>query len=91
MRSILGLPFRHPWIDLAFLLPALFPGTECRALDDWLRHFGLAGGERHRALGDAFATAQLLQIALVAADRVEMGDAAQLIAMQKAQRWLGKR
>jgi len=32
-----------------------------------------------------------LQIALVAADRVEMGDAAQLIAMQKAQRWLGKR
>jgi DNA polymerase-3 subunit epsilon len=91
MRSILGLPFRHPWIDLAFLLPALNPGTECRALDDWLQHFGLAGAERHRALGDAFATAQLLQIALVAADRVEMGDAAQLIAMQKAQRWLGRR
>ncbi|MET0917828.1 MAG: 3'-5' exonuclease [Burkholderiales bacterium] len=91
MRSILGLPFHHPWIDLAFLLPALNPGTECRALDDWLRHFRLAGGERHRALGDAFATAQLLQIALVAADRVEMGDAAQLIAMQKAQRWLGRR
>ena len=91
MRSILGLPFRHPWIDLAFLLPALYPGTECRSLDDWLLHFGLAGGERHQALADAFATAQLLQIALVAADRVEMGDAAQLIAMQKAQRWLGKR
>jgi hypothetical protein len=47
--------------------------------------------ERHHALADALVTAQLLQIALVAADRVGMGRRAQLIAMQKAQRWLGKR
>jgi len=91
MRAILGLPFRHPWIDLAFLLPALFPGTECAALDEWLSHFGLAGAERHDALADALATAQLLQIALVAADKVGMTQATHLIAMQKAQRWLGKR
>ena len=91
MRSILGLPFRRPWIDLAFLLPALYPGTECTALDDWLAHFGLAGTERHDALADAFATAQLLQVALVAADRAAMVHAAHLMAMQKAQRWLGKR
>ena len=91
MKSILGLPFRHPWIDLAFLLPALFPGTECRSLDDWLAHFGLADGARHHAVADAFATAMLLQIALVAAERENMGTAAQLIAMQKAQVWLGKR
>ena len=37
------------------------------------RHFGSPAGERHHALADAFATAQLLQIALVAADRVEHG------------------
>ena len=91
MKSILGLPFRHPWIDLAFLLPALFPKTESRSLDDWLAHFGLSGGERHHAVADAFATAMLLQIALVAAERESMGTAAQLIAMQKAQAWLGKR
>jgi len=91
MRSILGLPFRHPWIDLAFLLPALFPGTECAALDEWLKHFGLDGAERHDALADALATAQLLQIALVAADKAGMTQAMHLIAMQKAQRWLGKR
>ena len=91
MRAILGLPFRHPWIDLAFLLPALFPGTECAALDEWLSHFGLAGAERHDARADALATAQLLQIALVAADKVGMTQATHLIAMQKAQRWLGKR
>lgn len=91
LKAIVGYPLRRTWIDLAFLLPALFPGTECRTLDDWLGHFGLGGGERHHAVADALATAQLLQIALVAADRAAMGSPAALVAMQKAQRWLGKR
>lgn len=91
LRSILGFAFRHPWVDLAFLLPALFPGAGCTTLDEWLAHFRLAGGERHHALADAMATAQLLQIALHAADRVGMSSASELLAMQKAQRWLGKR
>lgn len=91
LRSILGVPIRRKWIDLAFLLPALFGQTDCQSLDDWLLHFGLAGGGRHDALADALATAQLLQIALVAARRQSMTNAAQLLAMQKAQQWLGKR
>jgi DNA polymerase-3 subunit epsilon len=91
MHSILGLRFRLPWVDLAFLLPALFPGTECTTLDDWLQHFGLAAGARHHAVADAFATAMLLQIALVAATKESMGTGASLLAMQKAQLWLGKR
>ncbi len=91
VKSILGVPFHHPWIDLAFLLPALFRGTECNTLEDWLVHFDIASAARHQALADAFATAQLLQIVLHAADRHDMGNAALLIAMQKAQHWLGKR
>lgn len=91
LRSVLGVSTRHSWIDLAFLLPALFPRAECSSLDDWAAHFGLGGGTRHDATADAFATAQLLQIALVAAEAQQMANAAQLIAMQKAQRWLGKR
>ena len=91
LKSIVGYPLRRTWIDLAFLLPALFPGTECRTLDDWLDRFGVGGGERHHAVADALATAQLLQVALVAADRAAMGTPAALFAMQKAQRWLGKR
>ena len=91
VKSILGLSFRHPWIDLAFLLPALFPQTECRSLDDWLAHFKIEGGQRHHAVADAFATAMLLQIALAAAQREDMGTARQLLAVQKAQAWLGKR
>lgn len=89
VRSILGYPFAHPWIDLALLLPALFPRTGRISLDDWLAHFGLSGGTRHHALAGAFVTAQLLQIALDAADRAGMANAAQLIATQRAQRWLG--
>ena len=91
LKSILGVPFHHPWIDLAFLLPALFHGTECNTLDDWLGYFDIAPAARHQALSDAFATAQLLQIVLRPADRHGMGNAALLIAMQKAQHWLGKR
>jgi DNA polymerase-3 subunit epsilon len=91
MRSILGVPFRHAWIDLAFLLPALFPDTECASLEDWVAHFELAAGERHHAVADAFATAMLLQVALVAAAKQDMRTAADLLAMQKAQYWLGRR
>ena len=66
----------------------LAAGRRVVVLDDWLDHFGLGGAERHHAVADAFASAQLLQIALAAAQRHEMGNAAALVAMQKAQRWL---
>lgn len=90
-RALLGVALDRPWIDLAFLLPALFPGRECRTLEDWLADFAVPAGERHHAVADALATAQLLQVALVAADRRGMRTAADLLSMQKAQRWLGKR
>lgn len=91
MKARFGVPIALAWIDLAFLLPALFRGTGCDSLEDWTGHFGIGTGERHDAVADAYATAQLLLIALAAADSVGMGSPAQLIAMQKAQRWLGTR
>ena len=91
MKDLFGVPVGFAWIDLAFLLPALFRGTECDSLDDWTGHFGIAAGARHDAVADAFATAQLFLIALQAADAVGMGSAGQLLEMQKAQRWLGTR
>jgi DNA polymerase-3 subunit epsilon len=90
-RDILGADLALPFIDLAFLLPALFRGTECGSLDDWLEHFGGDVASRHDPLADAYATAQLLLVALAAADAVGMGSARRLLAMQKAQRWLGTR
>lgn len=89
VRSILGYPFSHPWIDLASLLPELFPGTRHTSLDGWLAHFGLLDGTRRNTLTDAFVAAQLLQIALEAADRAGLANGAQLIATQRARQWLG--
>ena len=75
----------------AFLLPALFRTTDCDSLDEWLTHFHIEAVDRHDALSDAWATAELLLIALAAAERVAMGTASALLATQKAQRWLGVR
>jgi DNA polymerase-3 subunit epsilon len=91
MRDVLGVSLGLPFVDLAFLLPALFPGTACDSLDDWVMHFGGDVAVRHHALGDAYATAQLLLITLAAAEAAGIASPAQLVATQKAQRWLGTR
>jgi DNA polymerase-3 subunit epsilon len=88
---ILGLRTQSLWIDLAKLMPALYPSNDCRTMDDWLARFGIPLVARHDALADAFATAQLLQVVLAAADRVGMDCPAKLDEMQRAQHWLGKR
>ena len=90
-RTYLGVALGVPFIDLAFLLPALFRGAECSSLDDWLAHFGREAAARHDPVADAYETAQLMLIALAAADAVGMESAQSLLAMQKAQRWLGIR
>lgn len=90
-REILGVEPKLVWIDLAWLLPALFRGTGCDSLDDWLAHTGIPPSARHDAVGDAFATAQLALVALDAAERVGMRTSGDLVAMHKAQAWLGTR
>jgi DNA polymerase-3 subunit epsilon len=91
LDEVLGLRTQSLWIDLAKLMPALFPSNDCRTMDDWLERFGIQLIARHDALADAFATAQMLQVALAAADRAGMDCPAKLHEMQRAQHWLGKR
>lgn len=91
LDSVLGLRTQSLWIDLAKLMPALFAGNDCRTMDDWLGRFGIEMIARHDALADAFATAQMLQVVLAAADRLGMDCPARLDEMQRAQHWLGKR
>jgi len=66
-----GLGTRAKWLDLAALAPALFPqkGRDDSPLEHWLAAFSIAARARHDALGDAFATAQLLLVALAEAKR----------------------
>lgn len=69
LRSHLGLRFGGEWLDLAVLAPLTLsdPASAARGasgLDEWLGRFGIDPGARHNALDDAFATAQLFQIAV---------------------------
>lgn len=80
----------NAWLDLALLAPALFPDERsARTLDDWLLRFGIQNHDRHDALADALATAQLLLVVLAAADRQGLATWADLARLQKDQRWLG--
>jgi DNA polymerase-3 subunit epsilon len=66
MARHLGVGLRNPWLDLAWLAPALYPslGLERGGLDPWLEHFGLQPHARHRALADALVTGELLLVLL---------------------------
>jgi DNA polymerase-3 subunit epsilon len=86
VKAILGVPFRQPWIDLAVLLPALYPEAGCTTLREWLDRCGLHEGGLHAERPGAIVTGQLLQVALDAATRAGMVNAWQLIACQQARR-----
>ena len=83
-----GFRARAPWHDLAVLAPILFPGRKAKVLDDWLAEFGIATHARHDALGDAFATAQLLLIALAEAKRQGVQTVEALRQLEGGSRWL---
>ena len=89
----LGIKPRNPWLDLAFLAPAVFPrhARTARTLDDWMGVFGIDNHARHDAVADALATAQLLLVVLAETGKQGMTSCADLIGLEKAQRWLDRR
>ena len=90
MKQFLGLDFRHDWLDLAYVAPALDPeaANTCRALDDWLNRFGIVNPARHNAMADSACTAQLFQILLEKAHRQGIYRYAELQSLEKARRWV---
>jgi DNA polymerase-3 subunit epsilon len=90
LRDYLGLNFKHPWLDLAYVMPGLHPplARKHRALDDWIGHFGIRVDARHNALADALATAQLFQVAHAHALIKDISSYAGLHDLEKAQRWV---
>lgn len=91
LRIQLGVRAPRRFLDLAVLLPALFPGTQNDTLEDWARHFRIVPIGRHDALADAYTTAQLLLIALQAAQAGGARVTGDLLALERAQLWLGRR
>jgi DNA polymerase-3 subunit epsilon len=88
--AVLGVRLRSSFLDLAVLLPALFPGTANDTLDDWLRHFNFRAPARHRALADAYSLGALLLVVLERATRMGLHTVGDLVDAEKAQRWLGR-
>ncbi len=78
-----GLKLGAKWLDLAGLLPAFFPdkGRFDSPLEHWLAAFGVPALARHDALGDAFATAQLLLVALAEARRQRLESVEDLLGI----------
>jgi DNA polymerase III subunit epsilon len=62
LKTFLGFNFKHDWVDLAYVAPALYPqlARRNRTLDDWMGLFRIGNYARHSALADALSTAELL-------------------------------
>jgi DNA polymerase-3 subunit epsilon len=90
IRQYLGYTLKHPWLDMAYVLPALNPplAARCRSLDDWTGHFGIRNDARHNAQADALVTAQLFQVGLAAARKKNLLNFTELRDLEKAQRWV---
>ena len=91
LEARLGVPLRTRFVDLAVVLPALFPDRGNVTLDDWIMDCGLPPIARHHAIADAYASAQLWLLALEQAARAGLRTVGDLTALESAQRWLGKR
>lgn len=89
IREYLGFSFRHPWLDLAYVMPGLNPplARKHRALDNWIGHFDIHIDARHNALADALATAQLFQIAIAQAGAAGISTYREMRNLEKAERW----
>lgn len=92
LKKHLGLNFRHTWLDLAYLAPALYPelARKYRALDPWINHFHIRNFARHSALADSLATAQLFLVAVETARQNGIENLKGLIELEKAQRWISR-
>lgn len=90
IRQHLGFRFRHDWLDLAYVVPALFPemAGQCRFLDQWHEHFGIVNHSRHNAIADAVCTAQLFMRASRKARENRIHSYQGLQQLEKAQRWV---
>lgn len=90
LQRFLCLDFRHPWLDLAYVMPGFLPElvNTHRSLDDWTGHFEISNFARHNALADALSTAQLFLAALHIAKQKNIMHLKGLQDVEKAQRWI---
>ncbi len=91
-ESLLGTTLHNPWLDLAWLAPALLPKPPGKhaSLDDWTTRYGIANESRHDAVADAAETPQLFQVAMADAAGKGMHSLDDWLKLERDQRWLGR-
>lgn len=91
LKAGLGEAFEAPWIDLAWLLPAMFEEhyDTVAPLDVWLEAFGLeSSSERRNAMANTLMVARVFQQLLVRAVARSADTPARLLEEAKASRHL---
>ena len=86
----LGLDLDLTWIDLYWLLPVFFPERHNgpARLADWMAAFGIETFQRHHALGDGWAIAQLLLATLGRSLAQGITTPRALAETERSHRWL---
>ncbi len=87
LKKRLGIAFAARWVDLAWLLPAMFDEISHKPmpLDDWLTAFGLDVGEGRRSPSENnLMLARLLQMLMVRAHAKGVDGVEALIGESKA-------
>lgn len=87
-KQRLGVDFQPPWVDLAWLLPAMFSdkGDSIMPLDHWLEVFALldTGSGRRSAMENTLLLARIFQMMLVRATGKDVDTAARLVDESRA-------
>jgi DNA polymerase III subunit epsilon len=86
----LGLSLDLTWIDLHWLLPVFFPEFHSAParLAEWMTDFAIETFQRHHALGDGYAIAQLLLATLGRSLAQGLTNPRALIETERSRRWL---
>jgi DNA polymerase III subunit epsilon len=90
-KERLGIDFQPQWVDLAWLLPAMFDDKAHTVLplNQWVELFGLDNGEGRRdAMDNTLMLARIFQMLLVRANGKEIGTAERLINESHASSFL---
>jgi DNA polymerase-3 subunit epsilon len=87
-QGILGTKLPGPWLDIADIAAVLQPGQRRRTLDDWLDACGIECAQRHQAVSDTLATAELLLHLWPGARAEGVTDFRGLSRLAARRRWL---
>lgn len=90
LHDTVGVRLEQPWLDIAWLLAEVAqeaPGR-FRRFENWQARLGIATAEKHHALADAYAIAQMSLVGLARAEEAGIASMQSLLDRQAQRRML---